>query len=77
LPETAEYIKQRKQKCIYIGAIHPSFEGAEKIEYHSELEISILERVHQMKMKNPQFENEFSRFIETTKSERNLTVEYK
>ena len=76
LPETVEYINQKKQKCIYLGVIHPSFKGAEKIEYHSDLEASVLKRIELLKEKNPLFKEEFSQFIETTQSERHLTIKY-
>jgi hypothetical protein len=76
LPETTEYINRRKQKCIYLGATHHEDNGAEKIEYRSDLEAAVLERINIMMTENPEYHDEFSRFIDTTKTERHLTVIY-
>lgn len=76
LPETIEYINQRKKKCIYMGATHPDNKGAEKIEHNSDLEKSILDRIKLLMENNPEFEEEFSCFIEATESERYMTIHY-
>jgi hypothetical protein len=75
-PDTEEFINRLKEKCIYMGVRHPSHEGGEKIEYRSQLENDILKRINEFIKQNPQFEKDLLRFIATTQSERDLSVEY-
>jgi hypothetical protein len=76
LPETLEFIDRLKHTCIYVGATHPDNDGAEKIEYQSDLESSVMERIKLLMSQNIEFEDEFYRFISATHSERDLSVIY-
>jgi hypothetical protein len=72
--ETIAKINKLKIKCI---AIYDSkTKDSEKIEYHSDLETSVLKRVERMAKKNPRFREELLYFIETTGKERTLSVIY-
>lgn len=76
LPETIEFIKRMNQKCVYVGAIYPKYEGAQKIEYHSDLEAAVLAHIEKMMSANRQYHDEFSQFLKAVKTERNLEVIY-
>ena len=67
--------KEGKQSSIYLGAIYPDHNGAEEVEFNSELEADILKRIHEMIEFNPEFEDELMKFITTSRSERNFDIE--
>ena len=75
LPETAEYMKSLQQVCIYMGVPHPNFEGAEKVEYRSELEEKIIRRLLELSEANPQFEKDISKFVSVSKGNRKFDIE--
>ncbi len=76
LPETGEFIEKSKHISIFMGVIHPSNDGAEKIKYRSEIETKILSRLQRFIESNPQFEEELSQFMTASQLERQFNIEY-
>jgi len=67
-------LKEGKQSSIYLGAIYPTNEGAEEVEFNSELEADILKRIQEMIEHNPEFKDGLMKFISTSRSERNYSI---
>lgn len=76
LPETDEYLTNLKKIHVYVGAPHPYSEEAEEVEYRSELEVKILNRLQEFSERNPQYEEDLSRFISSSQTDRKFDVIY-
>jgi hypothetical protein len=76
-PGVIERIEKTKQVCIYLGGVHKDDAGIEKIEFRSQLERRVLNRLRELIKDNPQYENNISDFILASQRIRDVEIEYK